>query len=81
MDEQTLYAIELAIKKHPKAPVNYLLRGEYWVEMGKLDLAREDFVNSLSLSDEAILDSGWGYIYQSYRDRAITALAKIESGS
>ena len=77
MDEQRLYALDLAIQRHPEAPVNYLLRGEFWMEAGKTDLAEQDLMTARALALEALEDADWGYIYQSYIDRAETLLQRL----
>jgi hypothetical protein len=78
-DRGYLYALDLAIQRAPGAPVNYLLRGEYWLEVGKLELARQDLEAALELATEAILISDWGYILQSYIDRADVLLGVIKA--
>lgn len=65
-----LYVLDTAIERYPDAPVNYLLRGEFWFEQGDLQQAQADFIKVCDLAEQALQTSGWGYIYQSYLDRA-----------
>lgn len=62
------------ITTNPDAPVNYLLRGEEWLACGQLPHARKDFARARALAAQAYQGSAWGYIYQSYIDRADAGL-------
>lgn len=77
IDEHRLYALDLAIEQQPEAPVNYLLRGEYWLEMGEPAAAQRDLLTALDLAEKALAASDWGYIYQSYIDRAESLLVRL----
>lgn len=72
-----LYALDSAIERYPDAPVNYLLRGEYWFELGSFQQAQADFIRVCDLAVQALAESDWGYIYQSYLDRAEQRLALL----
>jgi hypothetical protein len=72
-----LYALELAIQGAPQAPINYLLRGEYWLRVGDLYQAKADVLKAQHLAAKALPDSEWGYLYQSYLDRAAELLEWI----
>ncbi len=79
MMSDRLYALEAAIERDPNTPVHYLLRGEFWVEQGDFQQAQADFIKVCDLVAQMIDTSDWGYIYQSYLDRAeqqLTALAQ-----
>jgi hypothetical protein len=65
-----LYALDYAVQQRPHAPVNYLLRGEYWLEVGDVQKAAQDFSTVRRLASQGLHASDWGYIYQSYIDRA-----------
>jgi hypothetical protein len=73
-----LQALDLAIECAPDAPVNYLLRGEYWLEVGEVDLARQDLEAARDLAKGQVESSDWGYIYQSYHDRAEALLKRLD---
>jgi Tfp pilus assembly protein PilF len=73
-----LQALDLAIERAPDAPVNYLLRGEYWLEVGEVDLARQDLQMARDLAKGQAEASDWGYIYQSYHDRAEELLKRLD---
>lgn len=70
-----LYALDAAIERYPDAPVNYLLRGEFWLEQGDFQQAQADFIKVCDLVTQALATADWGYIYQSYLDRAEQYLA------
>ena len=61
--------LNIAIKLHPDAPINYLLRGESWLRQGELDRAEDDLMKASQLAKDAILTSDWEYLLQSYLDR------------
>jgi len=62
------------IATNPDAPVNYLLRGEEWLVCGQFEQARVDFEAARARSQRLLSQSAWGYIYQSYIDRAQAGL-------
>ena len=78
-DEKRLQALGNAIQRDPDAPVNYLLRGEYWFEVGDTDNARHDFLQARDLAQAALEESDWGYVLQSYLDRAERWLYQLEN--
>lgn len=75
--DRQLYALDLAIQTHPDAAVNYLLRGEYWLVTGDLYQAQDDLLAAQELAEEALNTDDWGYIDQSYLDRADEMLAVV----
>lgn len=76
-----LYLLDLAIETYPDAPVNTLMRGEYWIEQGQYPLAERDLQAALELAEEALVTSDWAYLYQSYVDRADELLRWIGQNS
>jgi Tfp pilus assembly protein PilF len=74
---QRLHALDLAIERAPDAPVNYLLRGEYWLDAGEADLAKQDLEMAIQLAKQQLESSDWGYILQSYIDRAEEQLKRL----
>ena len=77
--DRQLYELDYAVERHPDAPVNYLLRGEYWLSVGDIYQAREDLTRARDLAAELYKSSDWGYIYQSYIDRAEAMLRWLNS--
>ena len=63
-----------AVEAHPDAPVNYLLRGEEWLSLGRVDKAKADFETARALAEREAEDSAWGYVVQAYIDRADAGL-------
>jgi len=69
------------IETNPDTPVNYLLRGEEWLVCGQVELARADFEVARARSERLLRQSAWGYIYQSYIDRADAGLRQCVAGA
>ena len=74
-----LDALDYAIQQEPDAPVNYLLRGEIWLAAGEYESAWDDLTTARDLAKKALASSDWGYIYQSYIDRAERWLHQLEN--
>ncbi len=66
------------IARQPDEPVNYLLRGEEWLVCGEIEQAQADFESALQRAERLERESAWGYIYQSYIDRADAGLRQCE---
>jgi hypothetical protein len=79
MSGARLDALDYAIQLEPDAPVNYLLRGEFWLAAGDYERAWDDLDLARHLAQEALAESDWGYIYQSYTDRAEQRLHQLEN--
>jgi hypothetical protein len=69
------------IEADPDAPVNYLLRGEEWLVCGQFEEARADFEAARARSERLLSESAWGYIHQSYIDRAEAGLRQCSPGA
>jgi hypothetical protein len=69
------------IEVRPDAPVNYLLRGEEWLVCGRPEQARADFEEARARSEHLLRESAWGYILQSYIDRAEAGLRQCSPGA
>jgi hypothetical protein len=69
------------IEADPDAPVNYLLCGEEWLGCGQFEQARADFEAARTRSERLLSESAWGYIYQSYIDRAEAGLRQCSPGA
>lgn len=76
-DAERLTALDLAIQRQPSAPAHYLLRGEYHLAVGMIEAARADIERVQSLAEAALADSAWGYIWQSYLDRAEQLMQRL----
>lgn len=63
-----------AIRLHPNAAVNYLLRGESYLRSGQLDQAIEDFLNAIDKAEAEAPQQRWGLQAQAVRDRALYGL-------
>jgi hypothetical protein len=64
------------IAEFPDLPVNYLLRGEAYYDDGEEEDAIADFQKALTLAQTRVDTEDWGYIYQSYIDRAREGLRR-----
>ena len=70
-----LYSLTHAITVAPDAMVNYVLRGELYLQRKQYELAADDFVKALELAEhELTVDDGksLGLIAQGIQDRALT---------
>ncbi|HVO43414.1 MAG TPA: hypothetical protein VMT34_12360 [Aggregatilineales bacterium] len=65
-----------AIQQHPDLPGNYLLRAEVYFRDGDEERAADDFRQALTLAQARVDTVDWGYIYQSYIDRAHEGLRR-----
>jgi tetratricopeptide (TPR) repeat protein len=79
--EQRLRSLSLAIEKYPETPVNYVLRGELYLDVKEYELAAADFQRALELAAAQFEASDWGGIAQVMRDRAAAGLAKAQHRS
>lgn len=77
MDETRLLYLNRAIEGSPDAAVNFVLRGEYWLEAGDWEQATQDFEQALELAKSALATSEWGYLEQALVDRAEHGLRLI----
>lgn len=77
MNETRLRYLDRAIEGSPDAAVNFVLRGEYWLEVGDWEQAAQDFEQALALANAALTTSEWGYLEQALVDRAEHGLRLI----
>lgn len=68
--ELRLRLLNRAIEQHPDAAVNYVLRGEYWLEHDNLQQAEVDFSAAIALGMADLETSDWGFLQQALIDRA-----------
>jgi len=77
-DQQTrMLELEKAIETYPDAAVNYLLRGELFLDMRDTTAAQLDFEDALVLVEEQYQTDRWGIAAQAIRDRALQGLQQI----
>lgn len=70
----------LAIERYPEAAVNYVLRGECYLDLGDRECAARDFETALRLADSAADVARWGYVDRAIADRARRALKQLGLG-
>jgi tetratricopeptide (TPR) repeat protein len=69
-----LAALNIAIRTYPDEGGNWVLRGEWLIEFGAYDEARNDLEQGIALCQKAAESAAWGYIYTALIDRAERAL-------
>ncbi len=69
-----LYALTHAITVAPDAAVNYVLRGELYLERGQFTRAAEDFAAALEIAEKEMRQDtqSLGVLAQTIQDRALT---------
>ena len=72
-----MYVLTQAIETYPDAAINYLLRGELYLEIREQDLAQEDFEKALELAETQFDNDRWGLGSQAIMDRARRGLQRI----
>lgn len=70
--------LDAAIAADPDTPVNYVLRGEYFLTSDDPDAAEADFRRALDLAAHQAVESDWGFVAQAVEDRALVGLKKAE---
>lgn len=73
-----LEALDWAIQARPEAPMNYVLRGELYSEMGEDELALEDFEWALEQASRQVNEADWGVVAQAVQDRALRGLEQAQ---
>lgn len=73
-----LQELNLAIELHPDAAVNYLLRGEWFLEKRQFYIARDDFRQAAQLAETQRDTRLWGVVEQWVLDRALVYLDEVE---
>ena len=74
-----MYILNQAIETYPAAAINYLLRGELYLEIRERDLAQQDFEKALELAETQFENDRWGLGSQAIMDRARCGLQRIEA--
>ncbi|TVR24261.1 MAG: hypothetical protein EA396_01810 [Anaerolineaceae bacterium] len=72
--QDRLFALDDAIAHHPSTAINYVLRGECYLQIGYNQLAERDFEQALELGRSALARSAWGFGAQVAQDRAVRGL-------
>lgn len=76
---QRLLELDQALASYPDAAVNYVLRGEIYLELGQYALAAQDFQQGLTLATIELESNRWGLVAQTVQDRAQAGLAQLEN--
>jgi len=71
-----LRELDQAILNYPDTPMNYVLRGEFWVKYFQPEKAILDFEKALRLAQDELDRSDWEYREQAVIDRAEQGLRK-----
>jgi hypothetical protein len=74
--QEALFELDDAITQHPESPTNYLLRGEYYLQIGYNQLAEQDLQQAVLLAEAELAKRDWGLVAQAVRDRARQRLAQ-----
>lgn len=72
----TLGVLTAAIQRHPEAPSNYVVRGEFYLGRGEILAAAADFRRALQLAESGAAGAVWGYVYTALADRAREGLRR-----
>lgn len=75
-----LRMLNRAIEADPAAAVNYVLRGEFWLQHGNSETAIADFEVALACAQRDLDASDWGYLEQALIDRATHGLRLARKG-
>jgi len=70
-------ALTRKIEQYPNAPVNYVLRGEVYSDLGDDALAASDFRRAVALGEQHSETLDWGYVNAAFIDRAIDGLRRL----
>ena len=70
-----------SIALFPQSPINYILRGELYLEEGSYTLAAEDFNQALKLAQEQLKAQRFGITAQILQDRAWAGLLAAGYGT
>lgn len=74
-----IHLLNRAIEGSPDAAVNFVLRGEYWLEQEDATQAIADFQTAIELAETELETSDWGYIQQALIDRSHQGLRLAQS--
>lgn len=74
-----IHLLNRAIDGSPDAAVNFVLRGEYWLEQEDAIQAIADFQTAIELAETDLETSDWGYVQQALVDRSQQGLRLAQS--
>jgi tetratricopeptide (TPR) repeat protein len=74
---ERLIALTRAIERHPESAVNYVARGELYLDIGERERAAADFRQALAIAEAQYAEDDWGLVSQAVQDRAVAGLAKM----
>lgn len=78
-EDDYLEELNQVIRANPKTAVNYVLRGELFLEMGEYQLAHNNFEQALEITEQEMREADWGIVAQVVQDRALAGLHKVRS--
>lgn len=76
--QQRVNELNRAIVDDPESPVNYVLRGEAYLEAGEYTLAFADFQRGVEMAGTQVEQNDWGIVAQAVQDRALQGLKRAE---
>lgn len=79
MDRSRIDLLTRAIDGNPDAAINYVLRGELWLQYEEPDEAMADFASAIQLAQQEVEASDWGYLPQALLERARQGLKMAQA--
>ena len=74
-----LHLLNRAIEGSPDGAINFVLRGEYWLEQEDAAQSIADFLTAIELAKTELETSDWGYVQQALIDRSQQGLRLAHS--
>lgn len=75
---QRLQGLDDAIALYPETTVNYVLRGEVYLELRQDELAALDFRRAFEMAAREVEHNTWGIVAQTLQDRALHGLNQAQ---
>lgn len=76
--QQRVNELNRAIADDPESAVNYVLRGEAYLDAGEYALAFADFQRGAEIAGTQVEQNDWGIVAQTVQDRALQGLKRAE---
>jgi tetratricopeptide (TPR) repeat protein len=73
---ERLLELDEIVALFPDTPMNYVLRGELYLEAGQAELALVDFRRGLEIASRKVESDSWGLVAQVAQDRAQLGLKR-----